>query len=505
MAIRLSGMNSGLDTESIVQAMVSSYSAKKDKYVKAQTRLSWTQDAWKNINTKVYGLYTSLDSLKFSSGYNTKKTTVSDTNKASVTATSDAAIGTQKLNILETAQTGYMTGGTLKSGSNGSTKLSDLYGDALGEGTFKIKYKNGTESDPITINGDTTVNDFVSKLKDAGIGANYDEKNNRIYINSKTVGSDGDFELVGTDDEGNANKALEALKVTEASAEAAGGKMVHGEDARIKLNGVYYTSSNGSFNINGMTINALNKTGDGDENAISINTTTDVQGLYDKVKDFLEQYNEVVNQVTKLYNAEAARGYQPLTDEQKEAMTDSQVEKWETKIKDSLLRRDTTLGGILNTMTGAMSAVYEVNDKKLSLGSFGISTLGILGSAKNEQNAYHIDGDADDSATSAKKDKLMQALTEDPDSVVDFMKQLATGLQGDLGKKMKSTSLRSAYTIYNDKEMASEYSDYTSTIKKWEEKVAKMEDKYYKQFTAMEKALANMNSSSSALGGLLGG
>ena len=57
MPIRLSGLNSGLDTESIIQALVSSYSVKKDKYVKAQTKLSWKQDAWKSLNTKIYILY----------------------------------------------------------------------------------------------------------------------------------------------------------------------------------------------------------------------------------------------------------------------------------------------------------------------------------------------------------------------------------------------------------------------------------------------------------------
>lgn len=37
MAIRLSGMTSGLDTDSIVKAMVSSYTTRKEKYQKAQT------------------------------------------------------------------------------------------------------------------------------------------------------------------------------------------------------------------------------------------------------------------------------------------------------------------------------------------------------------------------------------------------------------------------------------------------------------------------------------
>ena len=107
MAIRLTGLTSGLDTESIISALVSSYSYKTNKYKKAQTKLSWKQDAWKALNTKVYSLYTSLDSMRFTQSYNLKSTSVSDATKAKVTASGTAPNGTQKLNILKIAQAGY--------------------------------------------------------------------------------------------------------------------------------------------------------------------------------------------------------------------------------------------------------------------------------------------------------------------------------------------------------------------------------------------------------------
>ncbi len=79
-------------------------------------------------------------------------------------------------------------------------------------------------------------------------------------------------------------------------------------------------------------------------------------------------------------------------------------------------------------------------------------------------------GDSEDTATSGKTDKLMTALENDPDSVIDFMKQLTSGLYTALDKQMKGTNLRSTYTIYNDKQMASEYSNYTTLIKQWEKR-----------------------------------
>jgi flagellar hook-associated protein 2 len=82
------------------------------------------------------------------------------------------------------------------------------------------------------------------------------------------------------------------------------------------------------------------------------------------------------------------------------------------------------------------------------------------------------------------------------------MKQLTSGLYTSLGNKMKSTTLSSAYTIYNDKEMNSQYSEYSTTISKWEDKLADKEDYYYDKFAQMESALTKLQSQSSSVTGL---
>ena len=185
-------------------------------------------------------------------------------------------------------------------------------------------------------------------------------------------------------------------------------------------------------------------------------------------------------------------------------MSETEVEKWETKIKDSLLRRDSTLGSIMNSMVNSMNQSFEVNGEKFNLGKLGISTLGYLNAAKNENYAYHIDGDEDDKNTADKQDKLMAAITKDPDSVIEFMKQLTSNLYSEIDKKMKSTSLSSAYKVYNDKELTKQYDQYSKNIKEWEDRVSEKEDYYYRKFTQMEKALAQVNSQNSALTGLFG-
>jgi flagellar hook-associated protein 2 len=277
-----------------------------------------------------------------------------------------------------------------------------------------------------------------------------------------------------------------------------------GQDSIIKLNDVEYTGSSNSLEVNGITVNALAVTGDGDDNAITITTAVDTQGIYDKIKDFLTEYNSIINEMCKLYNADSSSGYDPLTDDEKDAMSDSEVEKWETKIKDSLLRHDSTLNSVMTSMTNAMAKSIKINGKNYSLSSFGISTLGYLNAAENENYAYHIDGDEDDSNTSGNTDKLMAAISSDPDTVTSFFQQLTSNLYDAIGAKMKSTSLSSIYTIYNDKQMSTQYSEYTDLIEEWETRISDKEEYYYNKFSTMESSLATLNNTQSSLSSYFG-
>lgn len=497
MPIRITGLNSGLDTEAIISALVSSYDYKTEKYKKAQTKLSWKQEKWKDLNSKIYSFYNAVGNLRFSNAYDLKTTTSSDSSKVTVSAGSNAPNGTQKLNVLQVAQASSMTGGRLSQVNGksvtGGTKLSDI-GYANGNATIKVTVGGSVKE--IKVDKDTTVDQFVTKLKEVGLNANFDETNQRIFVNAKETGSAGDFKIESTDGQ----QVLELLGLSDNKA-----TKVQGKDAKIKLNGVEYSSSSNSFSINGLNLTVQGVTGDGDNNAVTITTNTDTQGIYDKVKDFLTQYNSLINEMSSLFNAPTAKGYEPLSEEEKKAMSEKEVEQWEQKIKDSLLRRDESLESVLSAMTFSMSQGVKIDGKTYYLSSFGINTMSYLNAPANQQNAYHIDGDPDDATSAGRPDKLMAAINSDPDAVIGFMQKMAENLYNAIDEKMKATSLRSAYTVYNDKEMASEYSDYTNIIKKWEERLQRQEDYYYKKFAAMESALSKINSQAGAFGNMLGG
>ena len=277
---------------------------------------------------------------------------------------------------------------------------------------------------------------------------------------------------------------------------------IDGKDAKIKLNGAEFTSNTSTFSINGLTIQATEVTGD--DNPVTITTDTDVDAIYKSIKDMFTEYNKLIKSMDEAYNADSSKGYEPLTDDEKDAMSDTEVEKWETKIKDSLLRKDSTLNSVINTLKNDMASSFTINGKSYSLASFGIATLGYFTAGENEKGVYHIDGDKDDTSTSGNDDKLRAAIASDPETVVSFFSQLCTKVYTDLGNKMAASSVSSIYTVYNDKQMNTQYSEYNTKISEAADKVTTWEDYYYSKFSAMESALAKLNSQSSSLSGLFG-
>lgn len=276
---------------------------------------------------------------------------------------------------------------------------------------------------------------------------------------------------------------------------------IDGQDAEIYLNNVKYTSKTNTFDINGLTITVNQETNE----EITMTTTDDTDGIYDMVKNFFTEYNKLINEMDKLYNAEANKGFDPLLSEEKAAMSDNEIEEWEAKVKESLLRRDSTLSTVSGAMKSIMLAGVEVNGKQMYLSDFGINTLGYFNAKDNEKSAYHIDGDKDDPNTKSEDDVLRAMIASDPDTVMKFFTGLSNNLHGKLNELMASSTSSSAFTVYNDKDMKTEYDDYTEKISKQETKLNSLIDKWYAKFSSMETALARLESKSSAVTSMLGG
>ena len=642
MTMRMTGMMSGMDTESIIQELVAAKRTKVDDVKKKQTKLEWKQDAWKELNTKLKNLQSKyLNNMRFSTAYMKKTTKVSNSSAVSVITGENAVNGVQSLQVEQLARTAYLTGAEMKSAKGSLTalsKLSDLTGGESIAGSGQIKIQAGSKEVSMTITADTTISDVMNQLKDAGLNANFDEKQQRLFISAKESGEANDFSIVGldangqaalsalgistgldaaaeaeyqkwadyvgstdtetaenmkalyqaeldksvegyltsykeltssieslqkdleeatdeeskasirkiidqrkeqlaeiekninvtttTDEEGNTtytavatdaltekirqpyvDRANYAKKVVEGKVNISasdGSSKIDGQDAIIYLNKAKFTNSTNVFEINGLTLTALSETKAGED--VTITTQDDTDGIYDMIKNFLKEYNSIINEMDKLYNADSASKLEPLTDDEKDALSDKEVEKYEKKIKDALLRRDSNLSSIRTAFTTTMSSGVTVDGKKMYLSDFGIDTLGYFNAADNEKNAYHIDGDPDDENTSGNADKLKALISSDPDTVVSFFSSLSRELYSSMDKLSSAVEgYRSYGSFYDDKKMKSDYADYTTKIAELEEKVNDYEDKWYSKFSKMETALAKMQSNSSAISSLLGG
>ena len=666
MAMRLSGLVSGMDTDAMIEELVSAYSVKKDKIYKQRKSLEYKQEAWKDLNSKIYGFYTgTLSNMQLTSNYALKRTTSSNENRATVSASTTAVNGTQELKIKQLAKTAYLTGAKIETSIGGavkeSTKLSDL-----GIKDSKIKVTVGGEEKTINLKASMTMKELKAELGDAGLTASFDEHNGRFFISAKTGGKDADFSLVGDGDDGAAAlkklglsvvsdattneyrnyvannnaatieanaktdyvaillrdkrveineqiKALQERQIDESLPEEekealkaqieadiaflnsqsedlagvlkdrnlaemeehianvfpdmtidysetsdfyqacvkgyeaqlayaqdmvdyadlyeksksgttltadeqtkldalvgqygelynSGAVKIDGQDAIIELNGAEFVSNSNNFQINGLTITAKSLT-DEDE-IITLTTDTDVDAIYDKIKNFFKEYNELITEMSTKYNAASAGEYEPLTKEEEEELSETQLEKWEGILKTASLRRDGTLSSVMSSMKSALIKSYEIDGKSYSLSSFGIKTLGYFTAEDNEKANYHIDGDPDDESAKENPDKLKAALVADPENTIEFFSSIMKDLYQTLSDKLsKSTSTSSAFKVYNDKSMQSQYDSYTKKLSTWEDKIEDYREKYVKKFSAMETAMAKLQSQTASLSSFFG-
>lgn len=498
---RLSGLISGMDTESIISQLVDAKKVNVNKTKKKQISLNYKQDAWKSLNSKLKSLQQKyVSNLRFSSSYAKKTTKVSNSSAVSVITGGGAVNGVQSLEVKQLAKTGYLTGAKLGDGKQDFTALSTMEDlgmefDTTGQGSFKVKA--GSKSVDVDFTASTTISDVLTKMKEAGLNASFDAKNQRFFVSSKESGKANDFSITAND--ANGAKALDALGLTK----QAGATKIDGQDAKILLNDAEFENTTNSFEINGLTITALSETKPGE--AVTLTTQDDTEGIYDMVRNFINEYNSVINELDKLYNADSIT-LEPLLQEEKDALSETEVKDVEEKLRGSVLRRDSNINSIASALKDAMSATYEVNGKKMGLFDFGINTLSYFAAPDNEKNAFHIDGDDKDENTAGNADKLKSMISSDPNAVISFFTQLGQKLYSNMSDQSKSVEGYRTYgSFYDDKRMKTDYTDFNTKISDMEKKLNDYEDKWYAKFAKMEKAMAKMQSNTSGVTALLGG
>ena len=332
MPNRITGLQSGLDTESLITSMVSGYQKKIDKLNDMQKRHTWKQEVWKDINKQVLNFYNdTLGKMKYTSAYRTKITTVSNANAASVVTGENAMNGIHRMQVTSIASNSYMTGGKVTDAAGAAytakrnTKLSDL--GFTGIQNLKVSF-GGSPEETVLIDEEDTLSTVASKLRSVktadgrSLNVNFDENNGRFFIASERTGANSDFTITS-----DSAQFLDALGISAST------RMQYdaGTNAQITLDGVNYTSDKNTFEINDLVITTNEVTA----GEITLNTQSDTKGMYDTIKDMIKKYSEMVNKLDKMYAAEDGSKYKMLTDDEKKAMSETEVKDWEKKIKDS--------------------------------------------------------------------------------------------------------------------------------------------------------------------------
>jgi flagellar hook-associated protein 2 len=320
----------------------------------------------------------------------------------------------------------------------------------------------------------------INKNEAAGVEAYYDSITDRIVIRSKEYGLDA--QVLVENIQGNLFGATGALQID--------GNVDYGQNSEIVLDGITIIKSSNKFTIDGINYNLKKVSAD----VVNINVQRDIQGAYDAIKNFIDEYNSILDLINGKLTEDRYRDYKPLTQEQKDAMSDREVELWEEKARSGLLRNDSILSGIVSGMRTVMySTVEGTGSSNNMLSEIGIKTIGY-----KEMGRLHID-----------ESELMEALNNDiegvialftQDSDVDDEKGIAVRLydvvDNGIDRAIDKAGSATSFSSYDQSYLGKRIRDVNNRIEDMEEYLLTVEDRYWRQFTAMEKAISNMNAQS---------
>ena len=491
-------MASGMDTDSIVRDLMKPQQYKIDQQKKQQTLVKLRQDAWKEMNTKLYDFHTKFThKMSLGGSYSATIATSSNEGAISIPEGQSVPLGAHEFEITQLAK-------------SASASVKVPAGIVTEDG--KIDLKNLSNKLEMTVNGDLipitllegdTLSDLAQKMNTAfrekGFQARYDKANDAFFINATKSGSkqvisfdvsakDGLFDQLGFKTEG-------AVKP--------------GQDAKYKYNGAQFESSSNSIEINGFkaTLKAVT-TGPAATTTgpVFISAEPDGDATYKFVKGFITEYNKLIDDINEKLSTKPGKDILPLTSEERDAMSENDIKLWEDKINKSLFYKDDQLTKFADTARRILNQVLEGEGIIEGSGINSLSSLGIVTGNWQENGKLHILGDEDaDIAYSTKPNKLKAAIAEKPEAVTKLLRSLGKELYETHGETLKSSELKSALNFYNDKTMKKQVDSFEKQIAQLEERMYKMEDIQYRKFAAMEKMLSTLHNQGSWLAQQFGG
>ncbi|MFD1707503.1 flagellar filament capping protein FliD [Siminovitchia sediminis] len=361
-----------------------------------------------------------------------------------------------------------------------SVTFTQNYTDfAIGAHTSK-----GTVTERIFVAGNESVNQVIRKVNEssAGITMFFDDHTRKLTMTRKET---GDFKQGESDfilESGN-SFLTEIMKIDGTEA-----KETEGQNAIFTINGLETQRTSNTFSMNGVTF-TLKQTLKETDPPITVSVSNDSEGVFNTIKEFVDKYNTLIDEINKKLNEERHRDYLPLTDDEREELSDKQQEKWEELARSGHLKGDPILSGVLSQMRLDMSGSVETNSMYTMLAAIGITTT-----------PNYMDG----GKLEINENKLREAIEQDPEAVEQLFRGTGTtdANRGVIHKLSDSVN-QSIAKIYDRAgrptatnhqfALGRELLSMDKNIDSFEDRLKMYEDRLWRQFTAMEKAIQKAN------------
>ena len=509
--IRFGGIASGLDTDSIVKDLMKAERMPMNKLLQKKQLEEWKRADYREMNSLLLELRNKAFDMKLQGTFQKKSVTSDNTNIVTATQKGTPTLSSYSVEITtavteaKPALVQFKVDNTV---ADASTALNETY-------SFTI---NG--STQIDVVATDSINSVIAKINavssTTGVTAAYLADDKTLTFTTTTSGSTAKITIGGTPP---ANKLRIVTGTVDnssndfASATATGVQSAAASPGTVKINGLSYSVNSNKFTFDGIEFN-LKKSAAYPVSTV-VNVKPDEEAVFDSIKGFVDKYNEIIESINKEIKEERYPDYLPLLDEEREALSDTQAELWEEKAKSGLLRRDSLLTNALTEMRRAlMTNVSGVSDTKFD----SLSEIGITTGSYYENGKLYINETKLREAISQNGTKVMELFTNKSDSTNSTTKStnsttkynysgIATRLydQIDIFIDKITEKAGSSISLVDNSTMGKNLTRMNEDIAKWERRLQEIEDRYWRKFTAMEKAMSQFNSQGSWLAQQFGG
>lgn len=489
MGIRISGMASGMDTEKIIKDLMKAQREPVNRLQRSKYLVEWKRDAYREMNTLFADLQNSLKNLRMSSSFGKKIASSENDSIVAATSKGTPSLSSYTVEVKELAKASTPPLAEFNTGITDPKTKSDS--------NFKLTLNKGSETKVIDITTDDSLENVINKINNSSMGVKATLYNGKLVMTSE----DGQTFNVSTDNPNN------NFKISNTASTAESG----GSEAIFLINGVEYRSKTNTFTFDGIDFTLKQKNVG---NPLIVSTKTDEDSVFNMVKDFVDKYNAIIETINKKISEPKYKGYQPLLEEEKEALSDKTAEKMDAMARSGILLRDPILTSGLTELRRALSTPLQVDGVNKAFDT--LSEIGIGGPppgkyAYQENGKLYIDEKKLREAIRDHGDDVMKLFTNYSAEKDDLNKKYAESgvaerLYNQLNRIMDKVTKEagSVGNIYDDSNLGKKMKQTDDDIKLWEDRLKMIENRYWKQFTAMEKAMAKAQSQGSWFAQMLG-